>query len=57
MSKLMQGLAFVPAMVSGIEALFGGRTGSEKKNAAMSFVSAALRWTDAVSNRHIVDPE
>jgi hypothetical protein len=42
--------------VTGIEGLFGGRTGAEK-NAAMSFVSAALQLTDAVTSRHIVDPE
>jgi hypothetical protein len=39
------------------EGLFGSRSGVEKKNAAMSFVSAALQLTDAVTSRHIVDPE
>jgi hypothetical protein len=40
-SKLLQGIAFVPAIVSGIENLLGGGTGTEKKDAAMSFVSGA----------------
>ena len=40
-----------------LENLFGGRSGAEKKNAAMSFVSAALQLTDAVTSRHIVDSE
>jgi hypothetical protein len=57
LSKLLQGMAFVPSVVTGIEGLFGSRSGTEKKNAAMSFVSAALQLTDAVSSRHIVDPE
>jgi hypothetical protein len=56
-SKLLQGIAFVPAVVNGIEGLFGGRSGAEKKDAAMSFVSAALQLSDAVTSRHIVDEE
>ncbi len=57
LSKLLQGIAFVPSVVTGIEGLFGNRSGAEKKNAAMSFVSAALQLTDAVTSRHIVDPD
>ena len=57
LSKLLQGIAFVPSIVTGIEGLFASRSGAEKKNAAMSFVSAALQLTDAVTSRHIVDPE
>jgi hypothetical protein len=56
-SKLLQGIGFIPAIVSGIENLFGGRTGAEKKDAAMSFVSAALQLSDAVTARHIVDED
>lgn len=57
LSKLLQGIAFVPSVVNGIEGLFGSRSGEEKKSAAMSFVSAALQLTDAVTSRHIIDPE
>ena len=57
LTKLLQGIAFVPSVVNGIERLFASRSGVEKKNAAMSFVSAALQLTDAVTSRHIVDPE
>jgi hypothetical protein len=55
LSKLLQGIAFVPAIVNGIETLFHGRTGSEKRDAAMSFVSAALSLSDAVASHHIAD--
>jgi hypothetical protein len=55
LSKLLQGIAFVPAVVNGIEGLFGNRSGSEKKDAALSFVEAALSMTDAITNRQIVD--
>ena len=55
LSKLLQGISFVPALVQGIEGLFGNRSGAEKKDAALSFVSAALSLTDAVTSRQIVD--
>jgi hypothetical protein len=55
LSKLFQGISFVPALVQGIEGLFGNRSGADKKDAALSFVSAALSLTDAVTSRQIVD--
>ena len=55
LALLLKGIAFVPAVVHGIEALFGSKTGADKKAAAMSFISAALSMTDAVANKQIVD--
>ena len=55
LSKLLRGIAFIPAVVHGIEGLFGGRSGSDKKEAALSFVGAALSMSEAVTNREIVD--
>ena len=55
LSKLLRGIAFVPAVVQGIEGLFGSRTGSEKKEAALSFVGAALSMTESIASREIVD--
>ncbi len=55
LAKLLRGVAFIPAVVHGIEALFGNKNGSEKKDAAMSFVGAALSITEAIANRDIVD--
>ena len=56
-SKLLRGIAFVPAVVHGIEALFGGKSGGEKRQAALSFVGSALSMTEAIPNREIVDEE
>ncbi|MBV9573120.1 MAG: hypothetical protein JOY93_03630 [Acidobacteriales bacterium] len=56
LSKLLQGLAFVPGVVAAIEKLFQGRPGGEKKDAAMSFLQTALSMTEAVANRQIIDP-
>ncbi len=56
LAKLLQGIAFVPAVVHGVEALFGSKSGDDKKQAALSFVSSALNMTDAIANKQIVDP-
>ncbi|MGA7219749.1 MAG: hypothetical protein WBX38_15620 [Candidatus Sulfotelmatobacter sp.] len=56
LSQLLRGIAFVPALVNGIEGLFGNKPGSEKKDAAMSFLESALATVDAVAQREIVDP-
>ncbi len=39
------------------EGLFGDKPGSEKKDAAMSFLQNALAMTDAVATREIINPE
>ena len=39
-----------------MEGLFGAKTGTDKKNAALTFVQSAISATDAISNKQIVDP-
>jgi hypothetical protein len=56
LNQLLRGISFIPALVNGIEALFGGQSGSEKKDAAMSFLENALATVDAVATREIVNP-
>ena len=56
-SQLLRGISFIPALVSGIEGLFGGKSGPEKKDAAMSFLESALATVDAVAAKDIVDPQ
>lgn len=55
LGKLLQGISFVPAIVNGIEGLFGSRSGADKKQAAMSFVQAALSVGEAIGAKDIVD--
>jgi len=57
LSQLLRGIAFVPALVSGIEGLFGSKPGAEKKDAAMLFLQNALSTVDAVAAREIINPE
>ena len=54
-AKLLHGLSFLPAVISGIEGLFGTRSGEEKKSAALSFLEATLSISDALGNRQITD--
>lgn len=55
LAKLLQGISFIPAIVTGIESLFGSKDGNDKKQAALSFIGAALSMTEALTNREIVD--
>jgi len=55
LSQLLQGIAFIPAVVHGIENLFGGRPGADKKQAVMSFVEATLSMTESIASRDIAD--
>ena len=56
LNQLLRGIAFVPALVSGIEGLFASKSGPEKKDAAMTFLESALTTVDAVASPEIVDP-
>jgi hypothetical protein len=57
LTKLLQGIAFVPGIVQAVETLFKNKNGSEKRDAAISFVGSALSVTQAITNREIVDAE
>ena len=54
-SKLLQGIGFLPAIITGIEGLFTNRPGSEKQAAAISFIQTAISMGEAVVNRQITD--
>ena len=47
--KLLKAFAFILAVVHGIEALFGNKSGADKKQAALSFVGSALSITEAIA--------
>jgi hypothetical protein len=55
LSKLLQGISFIPAVVHGVEGLFGAKSGADKKNAALAFVQSAISMTDAVADKQILD--
>ena len=52
-----RGLAFLPTVLHGTEALFGAGNGEEKRKAAVEIVGAAINITDAVTNKQIADAD
>ena len=56
LAKLLQGITFIPAIVTGVEGVFGAKSGANKKAAALSFVQTAVSATDAIADKNIVDP-
>jgi hypothetical protein len=55
LTALLQTIALVPVVVDDVEKLFSHRSGTEKKDAALSFLQAALSMSSAAANREIVD--
>ena len=53
----LRGLAALPSLIQGIESLFGSKSGSAKKSAALAVVSSAINLTDAVSSKTVANPE
>ncbi len=43
--------------VQHVKRMRGGKSGAEKKEAALSFATSAISMTDAVMNKQIVDPD
>jgi len=55
LSKLLQGIAFTPAIVTGIEGLFGHKSGAEKKSTALMLVQNTIGATDAIAGKDVID--
>jgi hypothetical protein len=55
LSKLLQGISFLPSIVSAVEGLFGSKSGTQKKDAALGFISAALNLGEAITDQQVVD--
>src|ERR1700757_896965 len=50
-------ITLIPGVVQGTEALFGAKTGEQKKKAAVEIVGAAINVADAVTMKHIADAD
>ncbi len=53
----LRAIALIPGVVQGTEALFGAKTGEQKKKAAVEIVGAAINIADAVTMKHIADAD
>ncbi len=50
-------ITLIPGVVEGTEAMFGAKSGEQKKKAAVEIVGAAIKITDAVTEKHIADAD
>jgi len=51
----LRGISLLPSLVQGVEALYGAKSGAQKKDAAISIVSSSINMADAVSSKQIAD--
>jgi hypothetical protein len=52
----LRGLALLPSVIQGVEALFGAKTGEQKKEAALSIITSTINVANAVEQKTIMDP-
>lgn len=52
----LRGIALLPSVIQGIEALYGAKTGEQKREAAIAIVGSAIGVVDAANSKTIVDP-
>jgi hypothetical protein len=48
-------IVLVPGVIQGTEAMFGAKTGEQKKQAAVEIVGSAINIADAVTMKQIAD--
>jgi hypothetical protein len=50
-----RGISLLPGVVQSVEALFGTKSGVQKKEAALHIVTTAINITDALEKKTIID--
>jgi hypothetical protein len=48
-------IVLIPGVIQGTEAMFGAKTGEQKKKAAVEIVGSAINIADAVTMKQIAD--
>jgi hypothetical protein len=51
----LRGISLLPSLVQGVEALYGAKSGAQKKDAAIAIVGSSINMADAVSSKQIAD--
>lgn len=52
----LRGIAVLPSLITGVEALFGAKTGVDKRQAVIDVAGAAINIVDLVADKQILDP-
>jgi hypothetical protein len=51
----LRAVVLIPGIIQGTEAMFGAKTGEQKKKAAVEIVGSAINIADAVTMKQIAD--
>jgi hypothetical protein len=51
----LRAIVLIPGVIQGTEAMFGAKTGEQKKKAAVEIVGSAINIADAVTMKQIAD--
>jgi hypothetical protein len=51
----LRGISLLPSLIQGVEALYGAKSGAQKKEAALAIVGSSINLADAVSTKQIAD--
>jgi predicted phage tail protein len=51
----LRGISLLPSLIQGVEALYGAKSGAQKKEAALAIVGSSINVADAVSTKQIAD--
>jgi predicted phage tail protein len=51
----LRSISLLPGLVQSVEALYGAKSGIQKKDAALAIVDSSINVADAVSSKQIAD--
>jgi hypothetical protein len=51
----LRSISLLPSLIQGVEALYGAKSGAQKKDAALAIVGSSINMADAVSTKQIAD--
>jgi hypothetical protein len=51
----LRSISLLPSLIQGVEALYGAKSGVQKKDAALAIVGSSINMADAVSTKQIAD--
>jgi hypothetical protein len=51
----LRSISLLPSLIQGVEALYGAKSGAQKKDAALAVIGSSINVADAVSTKQIAD--
>jgi len=55
LTLFLRGIALLPAAIQAVEALYGAKSGAQKREAAIAIVGSAINVVDATQSKTIID--